>query len=290
MAPPSEPESPGPMAITRLFSHSLGLIGRNGITLLRHSSSVGWLFGETLRSVLRQARRRRLLGDRAILRQMEQIGLRSLPIIAFVAFLIGLILAMQTFYQMKRLGAESLIGGMVALALTRELAPLITALIVAGRVGAAFTAEIGSMKVTEEVLALETIGINPVGFLVAPRFLAMTIMLPALTVFGGVLGILGGWAIGSGNFGISTGAYFESAREALAVKDFVAAGLKTILFGWIIVLLSCYRGLIVEGGPEEVGHGTMEAVVSSMVLIVVADFFVTGLFYYSFYLFKVPIF
>jgi phospholipid/cholesterol/gamma-HCH transport system permease protein len=277
------------MAISRVVSLSLGLIGRNGITLLRHTSSVGWLFVETLRSVLRQARRRRLLGDRAILRQMEEIGLRSLPIIGFVAFLIGLILAMQTFYQMKRLGAESLIGGMVALALTRELAPLITALVVAGRVGAAFTAEIGSMKVTEEVLALETIGINPVGFLVAPRFLAITVMLPALTVFGGVLGILGGWAIGSGNFGISTGGYFESAREALVVRDFVAAGLKSVIFGWIIALLSCYRGLIVEGGPEEVGHGTMEAVVSSMVLIVVADFFVTGLFYYSFYLFKVPI-
>lgn len=270
-------------------SRILGLIGRNGIAFLRHTSSVWWLFTETLRSLRQQARRRRLLGDRAILRQMEEIGLRSLPIIGFVTFLIGVILAMQTFYQMKRLGAGSLIGGMVAMALTRELAPLVTALVVAGRVGAAFAAEIGSMKVTEEVLALETIGINPVGFLVSPRFVAMTFMLPALTVFAIVLGIVGGWAIGVGNFSISTGSYFESARDVLVLKDFIAAAVKSVLFGWIIVLISCYRGLIVEGGPEEVGRGTMEAVVSSMVLIVVADFFVTGLFYFSFYLFKVQV-
>jgi phospholipid/cholesterol/gamma-HCH transport system permease protein len=276
---------PGPSIPIR----SLGLLGRNGIALLRHTSSVWWLLVETFRSVLDRARRRRLLGDGAVLRQMEEIGLRSLPVIAFIAFLIGVILAMQTFFQMKRLGAESLIGGMVAVALTRELAPLLTALVVAGRVGAAFTAEIGSMKVTEEVLALETIGISPVGFLVAPRFLAMTIMLPALTVFAVVLGIAGGWAIGAGNFGMSTGGYFDSAREALILKDFIAAGVKAVVFGWIIVLLACYRGLIVEGGPEEVGRSTMEAVVSSMVLIVLADFFVTGFFYYSFYLFKVPI-
>ncbi|MFQ5458129.1 MAG: MlaE family ABC transporter permease [Myxococcota bacterium] len=277
------------MPASRFPSQVLGLIGRNGIALLRHTSSIGWLFAETLRSLHLQARRRRLLGDRAILRQMEEIGLRSLMIIGFVTFLVGVILAMQTFYQMKRLGAESLIGGMVALALTRELAPLVTALVVAGRVGAAFTAEIGSMKVTEEVLALETIGINPVGFLVSPRFVAMTLMLPALTVFAIVLGILGGWAIGVGNFSISTGGYFESARDVLILKDFIAASVKSVLFGWIIVLVSCYRGLIVEGGPEEVGRGTMEAVVSTMVLIVVADFLVTGLFYFSFYLFRVQV-
>ena len=277
------------MALSRSLSQSLGLIGRNGLALLRHTSSVWWLFMETLRSVLHQARRRRLLGDRAILRQMEEIGYRSLPIIALLALLIGVILAMQTFFQMKRLGAESLIGGMVAAALTRELAPLITGLIVSGRVGAAFTAEIGSMKVAEEVLALETIGINPIGFLVSPRFLAITIMLPVLTVFAVVFGIVGGWAIGAGNFGMSTGGYFESAREALALKDFAASGIKAMIFGWIIAIISCYRGLIVEGGSEEVGRGTMEAVVSSMVLIVITDFFITGLFYYSFYLFKVPI-
>jgi len=277
------------MAAPRALSQPLGLIGRSSIAFLRHTSSVWWLFIETLRALGRRARRRRILGDRAILRQMEEIGVRSLPIIFFIAFLVGLILAMQTFYQMKRLGAESLIGGMVAVALTRELAPLVTALVVAGRVGAAFTAEIGSMKASEEVLALETIGINPVGFLVVPRFLAMTLMLPALTVFADVTGIVGGWAIGAGNFGMSTGGYFASARDALLLKDFVSSGLKAISFGWIIVLLACYRGLIVEGGPEEVGRGTMEAVVSSMVLIVVADFFITGFFYYSFYLFKVSI-
>jgi phospholipid/cholesterol/gamma-HCH transport system permease protein len=145
------------------------------------------------------------------------------------------------------------------------------------------------MKVSEEVLALETIGINPVGFLIVPRFLAMTVMLPSLTIFGDLLGILGGYAIGAGHFDISAGAYFTSARDALVLKDFVAAALKAVLFGWIIVLMACYRGLIVEGGPEEVGRATMEAVVSSMVLIVVADFLVTGFFYYSFYLFKVTI-
>ncbi len=277
------------MAATRALEQTLGLIGRGGITLLRHISSVWWLFMETLLALRHAALTRRLLGERAFYRQMEEIGVRSLPIIVFIAFLAGVILAMQTFFQMKRLGAESLIGGMVAISLTRELAPLLTALIVAGRVGAAFTAEIGSMKVSEEVLALETIGINPVRFLVVPRFLAMTIMLPCLVVFADVLGILGGYAIGSGHFDISAGSYFSSARDALGLKDFASSAVKAVLFGWIIVLLSCYRGLIVEGGPEEVGRSTMEAVVSSMVLIVVVDFFVTGFFYYSFYLFKVQV-
>jgi len=101
---------------------------------------------------------------------------------------------------------------------------------------------------------------------------------------------VGGYAIGAGNFDISAGAYLTSARDALALKDFAASAVKSVLFGWIIVLLSCYRGLIVEGGPEEVGRSTMEAVVSSMVLIIVVDFFVTGFFYYSFYLFKVQVF
>lgn len=277
------------MAATRALERTFGLIGRNGLTLLRHLSSVWWLFMETLRALRQAALTRRLLGERALYRQMEEIGVRSLPIIVLVAFLTGLILAMQTFFQMQRLGAASLIGGMVAISLTRELAPLLTALIVAGRVGAAFTAEIGSMKVSEEVLALETIGINPVAFLVVPRFLAMTLMLPCLVVFAGVLGVLGGYAIGAGNFDISAGAYLASARDALALKDFAASAVKSVIFGWIIVLLSCYRGLIVEGGPEEVGRGTMEAVVSSMVLIILVDFFVTGFFYYSFYLFKVQV-
>ena len=277
------------MAATRPIEQMLGLVGRSGISFLRHVSSVWWLFLETLRMLRQRALTRRLLGDRAIYRQMEEIGVRSLPIIVFIAFLAGVILAMQTFFQMKRLGAESLIGGMVALSLTRELAPLLTALVVAGRVGAAFTAEIGSMKVSEEVLALETIGVSPVGFLVVPRFLAMTLMLPCLTVFADVLGILGGYGIGAGHFHISAGSYLTSARDALALKDFAAAAVKSVLFGWIIVLLSCYRGLIVEGGPEEVGRSTMEAVVSSMVLIIVVDFFVTGFFYYSFYLFKVQV-
>lgn len=277
------------MAATRPIEQTLGLIGRSGITFLRHVSSVWWLFLDTLRMLRQRALTRRLLGDRAIYRQMEEIGVRSLPIISFIAFLAGVILAMQTFFQMKRLGAESLIGGMVALSLTRELAPLLTALVVAGRVGAAFTAEIGSMKVSEEVLALETIGVSPVGFLVVPRFLAMTLMLPCLTVFADVLGILGGYGIGAGHFHISAGSYLTSARDALALKDFAASAVKSVLFGWIIVMLSCYRGLIVEGGPEEVGRSTMEAVVSSMVLIIVVDFFVTGFFYYSFYLFKVQV-
>ena len=277
------------MAATRALEQTLGLIGRSGITLLRHISSVWWLFMETLRALRHAALTRRLLGERAFYRQMEEIGVRSLPIIVFIAFLAGVILAMQTFFQMKRLGAESLIGGMVAISLTRELAPLLTALIVAGRVGAAFTAEIGSMKVSEEVLALETIGINPIGFLVVPRFLAMTLMLPCLVVFADVLGILGGYAIGAGHFDISAGSYLSSARDALDFKDFASSAVKAVLFGWIIVLLSCYRGLIVEGGPEEVGRSTMEAVVSSMVLIIVVDFFVTGFFYYSFYLFKVQV-
>ena len=258
----------------------------NGVldAALSHVGAISLLFTRTVKETVRRKPEWSVILD-----QMHHLGVRSLAIATVTALFTGMVLALQTSYSLAAYGAKLFVGDIVALSLVRELGPVLTALMVGGRVGAGITAEIGSMKVTEEVLALETIGINPVGFLVAPRFLAMTIMLPALTIFSVVLGILGGWALGAGNFGMSTGGYFDSARDSLVLKDFVSAGVKSVLFGWIVALIACYRGLIVEGGPEEVGRATMEAVVSSMVLIVVVDFFVTGLFYYSFYLFKVPI-
>jgi phospholipid/cholesterol/gamma-HCH transport system permease protein len=168
----------------------------------------------------------------------------------------------------------------VAVSLTRELAPVLTALIVAGRVGAGITAEIGSMTVTEQVDALRAFAVNPVKYLVVPRFLALVIMLPLLTVFSDLIGMLGGFVICVYKLFISPTLYFTMIIEALTVKDIVTGLIKTVFFGMIIALVGCHQGLNVESGAEGVGRSTTIAVVISFILIIVSDCFFTTLFYF----------
>lgn len=214
--------------------------------------------------------------------QLKKAGYDSLPIVSLVALFIGFIFALQIAYFMQRMGSEIYIASLVALSLVRELGPVITALIVAGRVGAAITAELGSMQVTEQIDALETLATNPIQYLVVPRFLALTLMLPLLTLYADFIGILGSYIICVFKLGISSSMYINVTFDALLFKDLFTGLFKTLFFGAIIAIVSCFEGFRVEGGAEGVGKATTRCVVSSFVLIIAADCFFTALFYFIF--------
>jgi len=217
-----------------------------------------------------------------ILEQAQKAGYDSLPIISLISFFIGVILALQTAYLMQRLGSEMYIASIVALSLIRELGPVIIALVVAGRVGAAITAEIGTMQVTEQIDALETLATNPIKYLVVPRFLALSLMLPLLTLYGDIIGIFGGYLICVQKLGISSSLYLNITFDSILFKDLFTGLLKTVFFGMIIAFVSCFEGFNVEGGAEGVGRATTAAVVKSFILIITADCIFTAFFYFIF--------
>jgi len=217
-----------------------------------------------------------------IFEQAKKAGLDSLPLVSLIALFIGFIFAFQTAYFMQRIGSELYIASLVALSIVRELGPVITALVVAGRVGAAITAEIGSMQVTEQVDALETLAVSPMKYLVVPRFLALSLMLPLLTIYADAVGILGSYIICVFRLGISSSIYLRVTAEALFYKDLFTGLFKTIFFGMIIALVSCYEGFNVKGGAEGVGQATTRSVVFSFIMIIIADSIFTALFYFIF--------
>jgi len=217
-----------------------------------------------------------------IIEQVKKAGYDSLPIVSLVALFIGFIFALQTAYFMQRIGSELYIASLVALSLVRELGPVITALVVAGRVGAAHTAEIGTMQVTEQIDALEAFATNPIKYLVVPRFLALIIVLPLLTIYADAIGILGSYIICVYKLGISSSLYLQVTWDALLFKDLFTGLLKSVFFGMIIALVSCYEGFNVEGGAEGVGQATTRSVVITFIAIIVADCFFTAIFYFIF--------
>ncbi len=211
--------------------------------------------------------------------QMVRIGVDSVPIVSIIAFATGLIIAMQAAYQLEQFGALIYVADLVGVAMCRELGPLITAIIVAGRSGSAIAAEIGTMKVGEEIDALETMALNPVGFLVVPRLLAMMIVLPCLTVIADVLGISGGFVLAVTNLDLSFVAYFNQTAMAIVGKDFITGLIKSLFFAIIIAQVGAYQGLTVRGGAEGVGKSTTASVVTSIFMVIFADLLFTMLFY-----------
>ncbi len=214
------------------------------------------------------------------LEQMNKIGVASFPIIFLISLFTGMVLALQSAYQMQKVGAEMYIASLVALSLTRELGPVLTALIVAGRCGAAITAELGTMRVTEQIEALETLSANPVRYLVVPRFLALLFMVPLLTIFADFFGMVGGYLIGVGKLNITHSMYVKMTWDPLAIKDVTTGLIKSVSFAIIICVISCFEGLNSEGGAEGVGKATTSSVVRSFILIIIADCFFTALFYF----------
>ena len=213
------------------------------------------------------------------LAEIRRAGEESLPLVALISVLVGMILVMQSAYQLQQMGAERLVAQLVAVSVTRELAPLLTAILVAGRVGSAITAELGTMKVSQEIDALTVMGIDPIGALVVPRLVGLVVAVPCLTLFADVVGILGGCGVATLLLGQNAGGYLVDSLNALKLEDLWGSVLKALAFGGIIGLVGCHQGLETRGGSGEVGRSTTTAVVRSIVLIIVADLFVTALLY-----------
>lgn len=214
---------------------------------------------------------------REVLVQFEALVVRSVSIVAVTAFFTGMVLALQTVVSLARFGAKPYTGSFVGLAIVLELGPVLTALMVSGRVGAGITAEIGSMAVTEQVDAIRAMGADPIQKLVVPRVIACTIGVPLLTVLADLLGVLGGMLI-SAQSGISPDFYLSTVTSTVMLADFVKGVSKTFVFGWIIAAVGCYLGLTTRGGTVGVGRATTRAVVIASIAIFVTDFFLTKLF------------
>src|SRR5450432_2655035 len=212
--------------------------------------------------------------------QAMDVGVRALPILSLITFFIGLILALQAAYELRKFGAISYVAGAVAISMTRELGPLITAIVVIGRSGSAFAAEIGTMKVTEEIDALETMAISPIQFLVTPKFLAMMVMLPCLTIWANFMGILGGALFGVAQADFTFWRYIQVSVDALFLRDIISGLVKSVMFGMTITAVGCHEGLATGAGPEQVGRSTTRAVVMSIFLVVVVDLIFTAIFFF----------
>src|SRR5260370_6217366 len=208
--------------------------------------------------------------QRAVSQAMD-VGVRALPMLSLITFFIGLILALQSAYELRRFGAINLVATAVAISMSRELGPLITAIVVIGRSGSAFAAEIGTMKVTEEIDALETMAISPVHFLVAPKFLAMIVMLPCLTISANTMGIIGGVRFRLSPAHLTLPPYTQVSLDSLLLRDVVTGLIKSVMFGITITTVGCFEGLSTGAGAEEVGRSTTRVVVMSIFLVVIVD-------------------
>ena len=250
-------------------------MGSYWIQLAHQSGGITYLFLDTMVCLFRTR-----LRWTATLDQMFKIGVTSLPLVFLTALFTGIVLALQSAYQLKLFGAQQFTSDLVALSMTRELGPVLTAMVVAGRVGASIAAEIGTMKVTEQIDALQALATDPVRYLVVPRFLATFLMLFILTIYADVVGMAGGWAIAVFKLDINSHVYLKRAFTVLMFKDVFTGLIKAFAFGAIISIVGCYYGLKSKGGAEGVGKATTTAVVSALILIIAMDALFTAIFYF----------
>lgn len=214
-----------------------------------------------------------------ILRQFIDIGYYSLPVVGMTALFTGMVLALQSYTGFTRFNAESAIAGVVALSVTRELAPVLAGLMVAGRVGASIAAEIGTMRVTEQIDALVTLSVNPFKYLIAPRVIAGTLMLPILVLIGDIIGIYGGYIVSIYNLGFSSGNYITQTWDILERMDVLSGLFKAAAFGFIVSMMGCYHGFNSGRGAQGVGTATTYAVVSASILILISNYILTQVFF-----------
>jgi phospholipid/cholesterol/gamma-HCH transport system permease protein len=212
-----------------------------------------------------------------IFTQFFRIGYTSLPVVAMTAFFTGGALALQIYLGSSRFNAESFVAPIVALGITRELGPVLAGLMVSGRVGASIAAELGTMRVTEQIDALVTLSTNPFKYLVGPRLLAAVVSLPILVAIGDTIGIMGGYVVGTRSLGFNEFAYLKNTSDFLETSDVVSGLIKAAVFGFIVALMGCYHGFHSKGGAQGVGRATTNAVVSSAILILAANFLLTSL-------------
>src|SRR5215470_1161314 len=245
---------------------------------LAYVGGLAQLLGRALTGAFASPPKRSLSVQRAC-HQAMSVGVEALPVISFITFFIGVIMALQGAYELRRFGALHLVADTVAISITRELGPLVTAIVVIGRSGSAFAAEIGTMKVTEELDALETMALHPIAFLVTPKLLAMILMMPCLTIWADLMGVVGGSIFGVIGADYTFRTYFVATRDALYMRDVITGLIKSLVFGLVITGVGCQEGFATGAGSEEVGRATTSAVVTSIFLIVLVDLVFTAIFY-----------
>jgi phospholipid/cholesterol/gamma-HCH transport system permease protein len=256
-------------------------VGEATITGLAYVGGLARLTGGAARAVFIEPFRGGKLRLGRAVHQAMSVGVAALPIVSLISFFVGLILALQGAYELRRLGALQLVANAVAISMTRELGPLMTAIVVIGRSGSAFAAEIGTMKVNEEIDALETMALEPVPFLVAPKFLAMMLMVPCLTTWADLMGVLGGGSFGVTSAGFTWATYIRATLNAIALRDILLGLVKAFMFGVVITAVGCQEGFSTGLGSEEVGRSTTSAVVKSIFLVVAVDLVFTAIFYFT---------
>ena len=259
-------------APTRVAAVEIGRLGDRVLDAIDRLGQFALLAGQTARAAVRPR-----FPGLELLRQFEAIGARSSTIVLITALFTGMVLALQTGIALARFGAKPYVGAVVGLSLARELGPVLTALMVGGRVGAGITAEIGAMQVTEQVDAIRSMGADPVQKLVLPRVLAATFALPLLTVLADVIGVLGGLVLAWSQFGIDPSFYLQTITNTVQLGDFFSGILKTFVFGWLIAMIGCFTALQTTGGTVGVGQATTRTVVAASIGVLVTDFFLTQL-------------
>src|ERR1043166_9298316 len=241
-------------------------------TFLREVGSVFWFIVNTFQETAERIQRGRAPFKAAsFFRESVRAGVDSVPLVGLVSFFLGLTMALLTGYQLQRFGTERLIPGLVSIAFTRELGPLITGIMLAARIGAAFTAELGTMTVNEEVEAVEAMRIGPLRFLVAPRMLALLFLMPCLSTISNISAIFATSLISKAYFSIALPYFLDLVRDALLIRDIITGVFKSVLFGLLIAGIACYRGLSVKGGAAGVGTATTSSVVTAITVVIGVD-------------------
>jgi len=247
--------------------------GRNTIELAQAMGQVGWLWRRSFALLLRGR-----WSPRLSIEQMCRIGVESFPVVALTSLFTGMVLAFQSGFSFIKVFNEPLfVGSVVGLSLVKELGPVLTSVVIAGRVGAAITAELGTMNVTEQLDALYTLGTDPIRYLAVPRFVAIMVMMPLLVALSDLIGIAGGFIVANLQLGIPSGVYWDEVQTWVDINDVAHGIIKAFFFGLIIITTACHKGFHCSGGAEGVGRATTSAVVVAMVLILVGDYFLSAL-------------
>ncbi|MFZ4406182.1 MAG: MlaE family ABC transporter permease [Paracraurococcus sp.] len=252
----------------------LAALGRGAIAACQTVGNIALFALEAISHLLRPP-----FYGRLFWRAFVEIAWFSLPVVALTAVFTGMVLALQSYTGFARFNAQSAIASVVVISLVRELGPVLAALMVAGRIGASFAAEIGTMRVTDQIDALTTLSTNPMKYLVAPRLLAAVIALPLLVLVADVLGVMGGWLIGTFKLGFVSAAYLKSTFDFLQTDDVVSGLVKAAVFGFVIALMGTWCGYNSKGGAQGVGGATTKAVVASSILILALDYILTEIFF-----------
>ncbi|WPZ33672.1 ABC transporter permease [Thalassobaculum sp. OXR-137] len=252
----------------------LAAIGRGFLTFLATTGRIGLFASAAVSHCVRPP-----FYPRLILRQFLEIGYYSLPVVGMTTLFSGMVLALQSYTGFARFSAEGAVATVVVLSMTRELAPVLAGLMVAGRVGAAMAAEIGTMRVTEQIDALTTLSTNPFKYLIAPRVIAATISLPILVLIGDIIGVFGGYVVGVYKLDFNAANYITSTVQYLERIDVISGLVKAAVFGFLISLMGCYHGFNSRGGAQGVGAATTNAVVTASIMILVANYVITEMFF-----------